>query len=490
MFQEFLRNHFMLIFEVLFIYLLAIIVATKILLENRNPAKTAAYLLLILFVPVIGLLTYYFFGVNYRTKKKYRIKKLNDAVFFERLKLAVLESSQKVIQEKKYFLINQTELANLLLRDSLAQLTANNDVKLLINGEEKFSEIIEAFENATHHIHIEYYIIEEGEIANRIKDILIKKSLAGVKVRIIYDDFGSKSIRKKFANDLRKAGVEIYPFYKTHFVLLANRLNYRNHRKIIVVDGRIGFTGGINISDRYINNLQRKQVYWRDTHLRIEGDAVQSLQIIFISDWNFCAVNEIDLSRPFFPSIQNDNKQIVQVASSGPDSERATIMLAFFSAIVNATKRIFITSPYLIPNESILTALKQAALSDLDVKIIVPAHSDFSFVNAASQSFFSELLLAGVRIYLYQKGFIHAKTMLLDNNLAIVGTANMDIRSFDLNFEVNAFVYDEKVNANLHENFLNDLKDCTEVLYDDWILQRNGIQLLKESIARIVAPIL
>lgn len=471
------------------IYVVAIFVAIKILLENRNPAKTAAYLLLIFFVPLVGLLIYNYFGLNYRTKKKYRIKRFNDSIFFNKLKKEVLEKSKELIYASKDFLENQTELATLLLQDSLAALTADNQVKLLFNGEEKFPEFLAEMERAQHHIHIEYYIVEQGEIADLLKDLLIKKVKLGVKVRFIYDDFGAKSIRKNYADELRKAGVEIYPFYKTRFVFLANRINYRNHRKVIVIDGKIGFVGGINISDRYNNNYKKNKTYWRDTHLKIEGSAVQTLQLDFISDWNFCSKHDLDLSPKFFPEVKNNFHQIVQIASSGPDSERATLMLAFFSAIVSASKKVYITTPYLIPNESILTALKQAALSGLDVRLLLPAKSDSLLVNAASQSYFTELLEAGVRIFLYHKGFVHAKTMVLDDNLAVVGTANMDIRSFDLNFEINAFVYDKQTNAELNAVFINDLEFSKEVLLAKWNT-RSKKRIVVESLMRLIAPIL
>jgi cardiolipin synthase len=487
--REFLSSHLVLVVELLVVYVIAFFVAIKILLENRSPAKTAAYLLLIFFVPLIGLLIYYYFGVNYRTKKKYRIKKYNDALFFNALKKQVLEKSQKLLLNRKDFLGAQTELVNLLVRDSLAGLSDNNKVKLLTNGEEKFPELFKAIERATQHIHIEYYIIEQGIIANQLKELLIKKSKEGVKVRMIYDDFGSKSIRKKYAEELRANGIEIYPFYKTRFVLFANRLNYRNHRKVVVIDGIVGFIGGINISDRYSNTLKTNEIYWRDTHLKIEGNAVQTLQLNFISDWNFCAENELDLSRNFFPEQHNEEHQIVQIASSGPDSERATLMFAFFSAIVSASQKVYITTPYLIPNESILTALKQAALSGLDVRLLLPAKSDSRLVNAASQSYFTELLEAGVRIFLYQKGFVHAKTLVLDNNLAVIGTANMDIRSFDLNFEINAFVYDEKVNSELNTAFLNDLNFSKEITLNSWS-KRKKLRIVAESLMRLIAPIL
>ncbi|MEO8147479.1 MAG: cardiolipin synthase [Bacteroidia bacterium] len=471
------------------LYILAIIVSIKIILENRNPQKTVSYLLLIIFLPFIGIPVYYFFGVNIRSRRKYNIKKLKDSAFFDKMKQAVTTQSEKIIQDKKLFLENQSELVKLLLKDSLAQITTDNKINLLINGESKFPEVIKAIENAKYHIHIEYYIFEDDEIGNVIKNLLIRKSREGVKIRFIYDDFGSRSIRKSFAADLQDAGIEIHPFYKTYFSGLANRWNYRNHRKIVVIDGCIGFTGGINVADHYVNKNDNNKLYWRDTHLKIEGSAVHTLQLIFISDWNFTAKNKLDLSFSFFPVQENDHHQVVQIASSGPDSERATIMLAFFTAIVCATKRVFITTPYFIPNESILTALKQAALSGIDVRLLVPRKGDSRLVNAATQSFVSELLDAGVRIFMYTKGFVHSKTMIIDDNLAIVGTANMDMRSFDMNFEVNAFIYDQEVNQQLENVFMEDLKYSREASLNVWN-KRSNWRVLAESLVRLFAPVL
>lgn len=470
------------------LYAIGFVVIRKILLENRNPQKTVSYLLLIIFLPFLGIPIYYFFGVNVRTRRKYNIKKLRDAVFFEKRKQEITTQSEKIIDDTKAFLQNQTELARLLIKDSLARLSTDNKIELLINGENKFREVITAIENAKHHIHIEYYIYENDEIGNTIKNLLIRKSKEGIKVRFIYDDFGSRNIRKSFAAEMREAGIEIFPFYKTWFSNLASRWNYRNHRKIIVIDGCIGFTGGINVADRYINNNKNK-IYWRDTHLKITGSAVRTLQLIFISDWNFCAESELDFSDSFFPDYQNDHHQIVQIASSGPDSQRATIMLAIFTAIVCATKKVHITTPYFIPNESILTALKQAALSGIDVKLLVPKKGDSRLVNAATQSFFSELLDAGVHIFLYRKGFIHAKTMVIDDNLAIAGTANMDMRSFEMNFEVNAFIYDKEVNTEMENTFIDDLKFSSEVALKVWN-QRSKWRVVGESLVRLFAPVL
>jgi cardiolipin synthase len=469
------------------IYTVSIVVSIRILLENRNPAKTTAYLMLIYFVPIIGLPVYYFFGINYRTKKRYATLPAETGAYLRKIRKSIIEQSNQLIAAQSNFLKTQVELSRLLLKEVNAGLTNQNNVELLFNGEQKFARLIEDLNAANHHIHLEYYIVENDIIGNEIKDILIRKSKAGVAVRFIYDDFGAKQIRGKFLTELKAAGVEIFPFNNLYFAQLANRLNYRNHRKIVVIDGNIGYVGGINVSDRYIN--PNKTGYWRDTHVRLHGQAVHWLQAYFILHNNFSSEKKLTISEAYFPEINVTTEALVQIAGSGPDSERATLMLAFFTAIVGATERVYITTPYLIPNESIITALKQAVLSGLDVRLLVPKNSDSFFVNAASQSFFNELLEAGVKIYQYDKGFIHAKTMVIDNNLAIVGTANMDIRSFDLNFEINAFIYDTDINQKLADTFMDDLKNSTLINIKQW-KQRKRRYRVAESVARLIAPLL
>ncbi|MBL7926652.1 MAG: cardiolipin synthase [Bacteroidia bacterium] len=468
-------------------YAVSIAVCLRILLENRNPAKTTSYILIILFFPILGLLVYFFFGINFRTKRKFESMPAEAIIYLKQFRADIIENTRLLTSAKSELLQHQVELTRLLLRDAYAGLTANNTVDLLINGENKFDKLLHDLIAAQHHIHFEYYIVENDIIGQKIKNILIQKSLQGVEVRFIYDDFGAKAIEGKYVNELRNAGVKIYPFSNINFTQLANRINYRNHRKIIVIDGKTGYTGGINISDRYIN--PNKNNYWRDTHLRITGDAVYWLQAHFILHYNFSSKSKLTLTDTYFPAMPKFDGALVQIAASGPDSERATLMLAFFTAIVCATKRVYITTPYLIPNESIVTALKQAVLSGLDVRLLVPKNSDSFFVNAASQSFYNELLDAGVKIYQYYKGFIHAKTVAIDNNLAIVGTANMDIRSFDLNFEINAFVYNETLNKQLTDCFLEDLKHSTLIDKHAWKKRKKRYRLV-ESVARLVAPLL
>ena len=336
-------------------------------------------------------------------------------------------------------------LTEFVRRAGSSPLTANNQVKLLINGEEKFPELVQALENAKSFIHLEYYIYENDTTGNQIANILIQKAKEGLEVRLLYDDFGSHGLGKSFLKKLNEAGVQTAPFYKIKWYALASRMNYRNHRKLVIIDGTIGFVGGINMSDKYRNDLNPKnKLYWRDTHLMINGQATSYLHYLFMCDWNFCSPKKLAYNATYFPdfpqnsTIEND---VVQIAASGPDSSQPMIFYSLLEAISAAKKSIYITSPYFIPGESLMDALIIAIQSGLDVKILVPGISDSKMVNAAASAYYTELLQYGAKIYQYNKGFVHAKTMVIDDDLAIIGSANMDYRSFDLNFEVNVLVY-------------------------------------------------
>ncbi len=476
----------------MFYVLIVIGVTIRIIYDTHNPVKTLGYLLLVVFVPLVGILFYLSFGVNYRKKKLYNKKIINNDVLFEAVKQKVVELSHQQIEQQSELLADKASLARMMLSKSYSFVLPVKNMKLLVNGEAKFPEVLDAMEKAQDHIHIEYYIYADDEIGNRMKDIMIRKSAEGVKVRFIYDDFASHRLKKRMVKELRDAGVEAYPFYKIRFLLLANRMNYRNHRKIIVVDGKYGFVGGINVDDRYINQGKNK-LFWRDTHLMIHGPAVAGLQNVFISDWNFCAGQQIEISNRYFPISDmewtNVPNSLVQIVDSGPDSELANIMLAYMGAISSARERLYITTPYFIPNETVMNAMKFAALKGVDVRLLVPGISDSRLVNAASCSNYQELMDVGIRIYRYQKGFVHAKTMVVDDNMSIVGTANMDIRSYDLNFEINALVFDYALNDELAEAFMNDLKESSELDYEQWSNRSKWITF-GETLARLVSPLL
>jgi len=484
--------NWLLLYEIVYI-IVVVLVCLRIIYDTRTNAKTLAYLLLVVFLPFFGIFFYLSFGTNYRKRKIYSKKLIKDETVAKKLRADIFQYSKQNFEQADPAIQFTRELALMLVKDSMSPLTANNDVKLLINGENKFPSVIDALHSAKEHIHIEYYIYEDDEIGRAIENILIQKAQEGVTVRFIYDDFGSRSVRRKLVPRMKKLGVKAFPFYKVIFIVAANRINYRNHRKIIVVDGKVGFVGGINVSDRYINKLNTEgNLYWRDTHLRIEGPGVLHLQHIFLGDWNFCANDNVQLNETYFPkssSYPAKGNKIVQIAASGPDSDTPTILFSILQAINLASTEILITTPYFIPGESTLDALIIASLGGVSVKLLVPGISDSKIVNAAARSYYDDLLSAGVEIYLYKKGFVHAKSLVADKKIAMVGTANMDHRSFDLNFEVNAIVYDQEIGTALSNVFYEDLKDAEQIDIYKW-KKRAWYKQLTEKIARLVSPLL
>jgi len=480
--------NYLFLFEILYIILVGL-VCLRILIDTRHSGKTLAYILSTIFIPVLGILFYFTFGVNYRKRKIYSKKLRIDHEMSNKIQEQLISFNQKNIIENKEALGYGESLVNLLMNDNNFPLTDGNDVKVYVNGEAKFPAVLEAIQSAKHHIHIEYYIYENDEIGNTIKELLITKAGEGVAVRFIYDDLGSRSIRRKFIRDLKAAGVEAYPFNRIRLLFLANRINYRNHRKIIIIDGATAFTGGINISDRYINS-GKSITFWRDTHFRIDGDAVIFLQYIFLCDWNFCASQNIGVNSDFFRRFTKPfGNKAVQIAASGPDSPNSAIMLSYLKAISIAQHEILITTPYFIPGESIIDAIRVAALGGVSVKLLVPGKSDSHLVNAAAWSNYDDLLHAGVEIYLYQKGFVHAKTMVVDQKISIVGTANFDYRSFDMNFEINAVIYDKATAQILSDSFYTDLENAEKIDAEKFHA-RPLFKQIPEKIARLLSPIL
>ncbi|HVY76390.1 MAG TPA: cardiolipin synthase [Puia sp.] len=472
--------------------LVLVVVCLRIIYDTRTTSKALSYLLFAIFVPFFGMLIYFLFGTNYRKRKIYSKKLTQNDRLAERMKSEIYQSSRQTFAECDASVESNRQLAYMLLKETTSPLTSGNSVRLLVNGENKFPEVLQALKEAKRHIHIEYYIFEDEEIGRQIAEILIERALAGVEVRFIYDDFGSRSIRKKLVPGMIENGVKAFAFFRIYFIPFANRINYRNHRKIIVIDGKTGFVGGINVSDRYINQVNSKKLFWRDTHLRIDGPGVHYLQYLFLCDWNFCADDRVEPDRSLFPPLngyERKDDKVVQIAASGPDSEMPSILFSLLKAVSLAKKEILISTPYFIPGDGLLEALMIASLSGLSVKLLVPGESDSAFVNAAARSFYSDLLNAGVEIYLYRKGFLHAKTMVTDASIAIVGTANMDFRSFDLNFEVNAIVYDEEFASQLADVFYEDIKDAEKIDPLLWN-ERSAFKQLLEKTARLVSPLL
>jgi cardiolipin synthase len=375
----------------------------------------------------------------------------------------------------------------LILNNTSFPVTLYNDLKVLSGSEQIFSAMIEAMEAAQKHIHLETYILRSDEIGTRIIEILLQKASEGVDIRVIYDGLGSGNLGEGYLQSLRDAGVNIRPFFPVRLSFLHNRINYRNHRKILVVDDSTGFLGGVNIGDEYLG--RDPQVgNWRDTHLRINGNAVCYLHHIFLQDWFFITREPSHDEFPC-PLTNKPGNKLVQIAASGPDTHWEAIMQIYYYAIATAEKSIFLTSPYFIPNESILTSLKTAALGGVDVKILLPANPDHKILFYAAMSYLEELLEAGVEIYLYKKGFIHAKVLTIDGIVSSVGSANMDQRSFKLNFEVNALIYDEEITQRLEADFWDDLQDSEPIVLENF-KERPLTRRIIESATRLLSPLL
>lgn len=477
--------------------------------EKRDPLKTSTWVLILLLLPLIGLIFYVYFGQNFRKVKIFNRKGLRDLQQIENVSKGQLGLFKKYASLQNATVISNLPIITLLLNNSKAILTEMNRVKIIQIGEKAFNSIVKDLEKATVSINMQFYIVSDDKIGNTIKDILIAKAKSGVEVRLIYDDVGSWSLPKRYVNELKNAGVEVFPFMKVQFPLFTSKANYRNHRKVLVIDGKVGYMGGMNIADRYIYGSDELGP-WFDTMLKIEGEAVHVLQILFLSDWYFVSGKLVTKTTKFFkfknwlkqpqtkktftesnelfPESQIKERHILQITASGPDSDWASIMQAYFAAITHARRHIYIATPYFIPNESILTALKTASLSGIDVRILLPGKSDSTVVYWSSLSYISELLDAGIRVYQYQNGFNHSKLLMIDGNFSTVGSANMDIRSFEDNFEILAMIYDAELTSELEKNFLKDLKHSKLIYKDEWAKRplRNSI---KESVARLFSPL-
>ncbi len=467
--------------------IITIIIGVDVLLDNRDPSSTIAWLMVLFILPGVGIFLYLYIGRNHRKQKTFIKKRREDYIILNHLLNEQLVFTNYGELFKRTFNDTRGKIIPLLLNNTRSPITVNNKVKVLQNGEITFSEMLASINNAKEHIHMEYYIIKDSHIGRKFQQALIEKAQQGLEVRLIYDAVGSWRLKKSFLKPLKDAGVQMEAFLPVTLPLFGSRLNYRNHRKILVVDGKVGFVGGINIGDEYLGR-NKNMGFWRDTHLKLQGEAVYVLQGIFLADWYFVSKQTID-DLKYFPPQGYCGEKIVQIASSGPDSYWASIHQAYFSAINSARDRLYITTPYLVPDEGILLALKTAALRGVDVRLLLPIKPDHKTVFWASKSHFIELLEAGVKIYQYGKGFVHGKVFIVDNNFTSIGTANLDIRSFNLNFEVNAFIYDKEVNYKIARDFIEDLRVSREVILEEYE-KRPFIHKVKESIARVFSPIL
>ncbi len=460
---------------------------TIIFLERKNATSTWAWLMILLFIPILGFALYLIFGRKLSNQRIF----IWDAKSRLGLKKSVQEQMDIIKSDrfpyKKNTLKKYRDLYYLHLKQDDALFSQNNIVDIYTNGSDKFTNLIADLERATDHIHLLYYIVRNDQLGTRIADVLIKKAKEGVEVRLLYDDMGSRSLTKRFIHRLTQANVQVKSFFPPLIPKINMKINFRNHRKLTIIDGKIGYIGGFNIGDEYLGKSERFG-YWRDTHLRICGDAVRTMQTRFMLDWTQASKEIIEYEKRYFIGCDAGDVGI-QIVSSGPDSDLEQIKYGYIKMILNAKKFVYIQTPYFIPDESLLDALRIAALSGVKIKIMIPNRPDHIFVYWATLSYVGKLIQEGAEIYLYQDGFLHAKTIVVDGELASVGTANIDVRSFRLNFEVNAFLYDVDLAHQLVEIFEKDIlrsTQMTERLYE----QRSiGIKF-KESISRLLSPIL
>lgn len=470
-------------------FLLAFVLMIKLLLYGVRPTKTLAWLLAIFTVPVGGMLFYFILGRNRKKNKFYTLKKTE-------------EISQYYAKVEDYYdSLNDTEdsttptaikehikLAKLITKGSKFLPSVGNELIPLKNGVATFDAIFTAMKAAEKFIHLQYYIFEEGDLAETFKTILIEKANEGVEIRFLYDALGSRTLSNKYINNLKASGIQVYSFLPMRLGRLLSSINYRNHRKIIIVDGKVGFTGGINVSDKYIKG-DSILGNWYDMHLQLKGPVVNSLQAVFTMDWSFASGKDSLLNTHYFAKHTTAGNSIAQIVASGPDSDFSSIQQLYFSIINSAKKYVYITNPYIIPGEVLKEALQVAAMSGIDVRLLLSTNSDSFLVKWNVRSHFEDFLESGVKIYQYPDGFLHSKVIISDDALTSIGTANVDIRSFEQNYEVNALIYDREITTQLKEDFLKDCEKSSLIDYQTFI-KRSQIDRLKEGVAKVFSPVL
>ncbi len=449
-----------------------------VILDNRNPVKTLSWVLVLSFLPMVGLVLYFFFGRD--TRKEKLIGKKGFARLTRRPMAEYQQQQALVVQENQHAVMQYFRNVN----DSLP--FDGNDVAFYTSGETMIEALLEAIAGAKHHIHIQFYIFEADEVGKKVCEALMKKAREGVEVRFLYDDVGSWKLPNEWVEELRGAGIETRAFLKVRFPRFTGKVNYRNHRKVVVVDGRIGFVGGMNIASRYLKGV--KWGIWKDLHMKIEGKGVYGLQTSFLTDW-YAADRSLITSSAYFPEMESKGSVMLQVATSDPIGEWRDIMQGLLLMITSSKRYLYIQTPYLLPNEPVLLALKTVALAGVDVRIMIPSRADSVITHLGSLSYLSELMEAGVKIYLYEKGFLHAKMLVSDDFLSTVGSTNIDFRSFEHNFEVNAFLYGREPALVLKELFLRDQRDASLLHPKSWD-KRPWYQKVLESVIRLFAPLL
>lgn len=465
-----------------------IIVFVIIFLERKNPSATLAWIMVLFFVPVVGFVFYMIFSQNF---SRIKIDKLTDneqTLISEALKNQIsevgLDDFQFVNNEAK----NWKHMIKLNQVYSGSFLTQNNTIEMLPDGKRMFHKLLRDLREAKYAINVEYYIIKNDMVGQRLIEVLTEKASEGVSVRLLIDSLGSRSLNNRKLKDFRKAGGKVCYFFKPKLKFINMKLNYRNHRKIVVIDGQIGYIGGFNIANEYLG-FKKRFGYWRDMHIRLLGGGVQDLNARFIKDWRFSSHEKIELDEAYYTPVTDDGYSAVQIVACGPESPKEEIKRGFMKMITYAEKNVYLQTPYFIPDASILESLKMAAQSGVDVRVMIPCKPDHMFVYWATMSYCGELLRSGARVFVYDNGFLHAKTIVADSQVSSIGSANFDRRSFRLNFEANAFIYDKDIAQNMEELFKEDMLHGHELTLDLYNKRSTWIKF-KEAVSRLLSDVL
>lgn len=453
----------------------------SVLMDNKQPEKTMAWILVLCFMPIVGIIFYLFFGQNTR-KEKVISERSMDLL----MKRSMLEFAE---QENLHIPRRNRPLMKLFTNQNWALPFKDNEVSIFTDGYEFVSTLLYNIGQAQDHIHLDTYIIEDDPLGNLVADALIDKARQGVEVRLLYDDVGCWRVKDRFFNRMRAAGIQVYAFMPVRFPAFTGKVNYRNHRKLCVIDGKVGFIGGMNIALRYVKGTARQA--WRDTHLCIRGGAVYAIQRAFLVDWYFVS-RTLVTDRRYYPPVDKtiDNNCLTQIVTSSPVSPWPDIMQGYVRVLLQAHRYVYMESPYFLPTEPVLFAMRTAALSGVDVRLIVPRHGDAKLVEWASRSYLMEVIEAGVKVYLYEPGFNHSKILVSDDNLSSCGSTNIDFRSFENNFEANAFFFNEGMALRLKKVFLTDQAQSTLVDDVSYFIKRPFLQRLLESLVRLLSPLL
>lgn len=471
--------------------LLILTVVVVILIDKGDSGRKFAWLLIIAALPVIGILFYFLVGINYRHHWIFNRRHQKYKDFFEKGTTDALNGILFGHEAESLVREDFRPLASMMGRDTYPTVSSGNNFEIITRGRRKFDLLREDIMAAKEYIHMEYFKFGNDEGGKAIKELLMRKAKEGVKVRFILENIANFPIRPRYYNDMRKAGVEVVRFTnpRSHFLKFVTSINFRNHRKIVVIDGNIGYTGGMNINDNYFNR-------WRDTHLRVTGPAVASLQYAFLDSWLTAGAT---LDRPlidYYPSASPTNAfpaaaagKLMQIVPDEPDLPLPMLMYSYEWAIQHAKKYIWLQTPYFVPPEPVLDAMKIAALSGVDIRIMLPERADNFITRPANRAYYEEILTAGVRLFLRQGEFIHSKTFVCDDYLSSIGSANIDSRSFDINYEINTYIYDEQTARECKRIYEADLEQSRELTLEEWS-QRPWHNRLAESVIRLLSPLL